>query len=216
MRSPEPRPRLLLCLSVFALALPVLAQQGAVVFHHFRPYPAGQWTTETQPYRNGQPVGPPVSSTACSAPMSAAREAAIVNLGNAAAPSCTMTTLHDEERTAEYEQVCTLGPNQQITHSIAHAVDDRTITIERRSTLAGQEVANSRSTSHYLGECPAGQAAADKPSPEDCAQLATMRHDTEDALKSCAEQPESTRTTCLARMQAGLRVVQQLERSCSH
>ena len=219
--------RRLLPTTLLALALPVLAQQGAVAFKHFHRYPAsGQWATEGYTTMGGKPMGAPVSSTACASPLSPGRVAAIKKMGNDAAPACTITVLRDEERTAEYEQICT-GPRQTI-HSTLHAVDDKTIAMEvRYPAPAGSEIVI-HTTSHFLGACTAAQTSeaeaanaaplpSIKPSPEDCAEIAASRQQAEEGLKGCdsGDFPESERATCRSTMSSLLQRVKGAERSCA-
>ena len=222
-----PVSRRLLPATLLAIALPLLAQQGAVAFKHFHRYPtSGQWATEGHTTMGGKPMGAPVSSTACASPLSPGRLAAIKKMGNDAAPACTITVLRDEERTAEYEQVCTTP--QQTIHSTLHAVDDKTITMEVRLPAPGGAELVTHTTSHYLGACTAAQtadseaaAAAPLPSvklsPEDCAELASNRQQAEEALKNCdaGDFPESERATCRSTMAGLLQRVKTAAQSCT-
>ena len=219
--------RVLLPATLLTLALPLLAQQGAVAFKHFHQYPAsGQWSTEGYTTMGGKPMGAPVSSTACASPLSASRREAIMKMGNDAAPACTINVLRDEERTAEYEQVCT-APKQTI-HSTLHAVDDKTITMEVRIPAPGGAELVTHTTSHFLGACTAAQTAeaqaaataplpSIKPSPEDCAEIASSRQQAEEALKSCdtGDFPESERATCRSTMSGLLQRVKVTQQSCT-
>ena len=213
--------------ALLTLALPLPAQQGAEVFRHFHRYPAsGQWSTETRATRDGKLLAEPMTSTTCASPLSAARLADIIKLSNDIAPTCKLSTIRDEERTAESEQVCS-GPPPQVIHTTLHAVDDTTIDTEVRSAIPGQPETVMQSTSHYLGACTAEQAAearaaasvplpSIKPDAEACAQFAGSRKQADDALKNCetADFPADERVTCRSTMSALLQRVQKLQASC--
>lgn len=158
-------------------------------------------------------------------PLNAARLAAIKKMGNDAAPACTITVLRDEERIAEYNQVCTY-PKQTI-HSTLRAVDDKTIATEISFPAPDGSAIVTHTTSHYLGACtPAQTAEAEaaaatplptiKPSPADCAELASSRQQAEEGLKSCesADFPADMRDRCRTQMQGALKTLAQVERSC--
>lgn len=204
-----------------AIAVPVIAQQGAVVFKHFRTYPPGQWSSTMQSYRGGAPFGPPQTTTTCSSPLTPAGAASVARLGNSMAPQCRINVLADEEKKAEYEQLCFAGAGQHRIHTTLHAIDDKTVMVEVESTVGGQESANVRSTARYLGACPAGEAEAaargpvlPKPSKEDCVQLPQLRQNTEDGIKSCAQIPTEYRTTCNSHLQASMQMLKMMEQSC--
>lgn len=216
----------LLAVSVSMVAfscLPVLGQQGAVSFKHFRVYPQGQWSQEIQAYREGVAVGPPQKSTTCAGPLSAAQAAAVKRMGNDAAPMCRMDVLKDEETVAEYEQTCNIGSQQQVIHSTMRSIDDHTMAIEVRHTVGGHEMSFARITSRYEGVCTAqtapttpGLPAMPKPSAEQCAALPAMKSQVEVSTKGCASEdmPAASRASCLAAMKGLAGTVQQMEAQC--
>ncbi len=196
------------------------AQQGAVTFKQFKPYPKGQWQQTSQPYRNGAPVGSPITNTTCTSPLTPSAVAAIKNFGNSVAPQCTMRVLADTERTAEYEQVCETAAGTQVNHSTMHAIDDQTITSEVRMSIDGREFSEVRSTLHYQGVCTVPEKgpvmpAMPKPSAEDCAKVSEMRQQAEDGARSCTNMAAADRPpNCEATMQRLLKNVEVLATAC--
>ena len=159
------------------LALPMAAQQGVAIFHHFHQYPRGHYTTETQGATSGLPPSPPYTETACTAAASPAHTAAAINLGNSVGTmqSCTTRIVRDEEKIAESEQTCSRGPVTQVTHTTIIAIDDTTFKEDTVSRVGAIEM-SSHSRTHYDGPCTAAQLAEAshpaKPSEEECRELA--------------------------------------------
>ena len=188
-------------LLIAALPLaPAQAQQGAVVFKHFHAYPKGQWQQVMTSTRGGVSMGPPITQTVCLAPLDTREAAAAaqetIRMANAAASNCTMRALRDEESTAEYEQVCALGPGQQRMHSTMRVVDDRTIDKETRMTIPGVPEMVIKTRMSYEGPC-STQAAAPQ---IDCAEVAEMREQMKEAPGQCAQLPAPYKEQCDARL----------------
>ena len=156
--------------SLLLFVLPIGAQQGAAIFHHFRHYPTGQYTTHGQGSVSGLPRGEPVTQTACTVPLNPAQVAASIHIANSAASmqSCSVRILRDEEKVAEYESTCHNGPTTQVIHNTMTAVDDKTFKIDTPSKVGTLEM-STHSTVHYDGPCTAAQlaspAATRKPHP---------------------------------------------------
>ncbi len=209
------------CSLLLLLALPVAAQQGAAVFHHFRRYPTGQYTTKLEGKMSGLPPSAPTTETTCTAPPNPAQVAAAIHLANTAGAmqDCTVRILHDEERLAEDEQTCKRGSSAQIIHNTMTALDDRTFTIDTLSKLGTTEM-SAHSTVHYDGPCSAAQlaeasrATPPKPSPEECAELAASKKEMANSAKSCEDVPAEYRTTCLKNVQSSSAVVDQMLAAC--
>lgn len=210
------------CTVLLLLALPVAAQQGAAVFHHFHRYPTGQYTTRLEGKTSGLPPSAPTIETTCTAPPSPAQTAAAIHMANTAGAmqACTVRILHDEERLAEDEQTCKRGPSSHIIHNTMTAVDDRTFTIDTLSTLGTIQM-SAHSTVHYDGPCSpaqlaeASRAAPPKPSPEECAELAASKKEMANSAKSCGDVPAEYRATCLKNLQGGSAMVDQMLAACA-
>lgn len=197
--------------TVFALA--AAAQQGVTTFKHFHQYPTGQWQQTGQGYRNGAPIGQPISSTNCTGPVSAATLAAIKDMGNSAAMQCTTRVLTDTERLVESEQTCAMPGKIQVNRLTMHAVDDKTIATEMHATLGGREIVDMRITVRYQGTCTPEPVGA-KPSAEDCAQIAEMKQQAKDGTATCSQVPAAQRAGCEAAVQRGVKQVEQLAAMC--
>ena len=118
------------------LVLPVAAQEGAAIFHHFHHYPTGQYTTRTEGTVTGGPPSQPNTQTVCISAPSPAQVSAFVQMEEESPVlrSCTMRIVRDEEKTAEYEQTCPHGrEGTLVTHMTMSAIDDRTF---KTDTLA--------------------------------------------------------------------------------
>lgn len=215
MSRPSPRCRLFAATIATLLALPVHAQM--VTFKNFKRYPAGQWQQELVGYRDNKPLGPPVISTTCSNPLEAKVSPAIAEAMKAAGSTCTTKTLVDSEQLLEFENVCKLPSGVQTLHAQVRAVDDRTMSMDMRSTMPGQPESLMKSKVTYMGTCSASAAAAaNKPSAADCADMAKMRQDNEAAggAAQCAQMPAPYRAQCEARMVTGTKMMAALEAQC--
>ncbi len=202
------------------LALPVAAQQGVAIFHHFHRYPTGHYTTQTQGATSGLPPSPPYTETACTAVASPAHTAAAINLGNSvgAMQNCTTRIIRDEEKIAESEQTCSKGPTTQVTHTTIIVIDDRTFKQDTLSKVGAIEM-SSHSNTHYDGPCTAAQLAEashpTKPTAEECSELAAGKKEIADSLKSCEEVPAEYRAACTSRIQAGSATLNQMLAACA-
>lgn len=207
-----------LAVALFTLAGAAAAQQGVTSFKHFHRYPNGQWQQQGQGFRNGVPMGPVITDTTCSAPLSAAGVAAIKSLGNATAPQCTTRVLTDTEQLAESEQTCAMPGGTQVNRLTMHAVDDKTIRTEVRMSLNGQPMSEMRTTNRYQGTCtpePVGaMPTMPKPSAEDCKEIAEMKQQAAESAKACAAASASERAGCEAVMQRMTKQVEQVSASC--
>ncbi|WP_419805897.1 hypothetical protein [Terriglobus sp.] len=210
------------CTVLFFLALPVAAQQGAAVFHHFHRYPTGQYTTKLEGKTSGLPPSAPTTETTCTAPPNPAQLAAAIHVANTAAATqdCNIRILHDEEKLAEDEQTCKRGSSVQTIHSTMAALDDKTFIIDTVSKLGTVEM-SAHSVVHYDGPCSAAQlaeasrATPPKPNPEECAELAASKKEMANNAKSCDDVPAEYRATCLKRLQGGSAIVDQMLAACA-
>ena len=160
MRPQQPAFVVLLVFSVSVLiALPMPAQQGAAIFHHFRDYPTGQYTTQSEGTVSGLPPSAPITQTTCTAPPTPAQVAEAIHLANSAASmqNCSVHILRDEEKIGEYEQTCHNGPATQVIHHTMIAIDDKTFKVDTVSKTGTLEMAT-HSTVHYNGPCTAAPA----------------------------------------------------------
>lgn len=189
------------------------AQGGVIVFKNFKRYPPGKWTITGQGSVDGH-LSAPQTSTSCADPTKVPSVPQITKLANDVAPTCQMKSLADTERTVEYEQVCTFGPQRQVTHIIMHAVDDQTINTETHSHVVGGPEMVMHVTSRYGGACSAADIAASKPDAKTCSQLPTMRSQAEAAISTCSQLPAAYHADCVARVQGSVRMVDNMAKAC--
>ena len=202
--------------------LPLAAQQGAAIFHHFHHYPTGQYTTRLQGTISGLPPGAPVTQTTCTAAPNPAQVAAAINVANSAAAmqNCTVRILHDEEKLAEYEQTCHNGPATQVIHHTMSVIDDRTFKEDTLSKVGPSEMSG-HSTVHYDGPCTAAQlaeashAAMPKPSIEECAEFVASKKEMANSAKSCEEVPAEYRGACTRNLQVASASLNQMLAACA-
>lgn len=211
-RFQSPARRTVAVLAAAFVCAPSEAQMAT--FKHFKPYPTtGQWQQELVAYRDGKALGPPMTSTTCASPLDGKSALALGEAMKGMVPTCTTKVLADQEQLAESETVCKLGAGMQTLHTQMRPVDDRTIAVETRSTLAGAADTMTKSKVTYLGACPAGAAAAQaRPSAQDCAELATVHRDNEAAggAAQCAQLPPQYRARC----ESGQKALAALEQRC--
>ena len=210
------RPRYSALMLLFIL--PMAAQQGAVVFHHFRHYPTGQYTTQQQGSVSGLPPSAPVTQTACTVPPTAAQVATSIRVANSAASlqNCTMRVLRDEEKVVEYEQTCHNGPSTQVIHHTMTAIDDKNFKTDTVSKTGALEM-TAHTTVHYDGPCTPAQLAettASKPTPQECAEIVDSQKEMADSARSCDEAPAGYRDTCKKNLQAANANLKQLLAAC--
>lgn len=210
--------RLRIAAVLLAAALPLAshAQQGAVMFKHFRPYPSGQWLKELTGTRNGASMGPPQSMTSCASPLDPRAASAVMRMGNATATTCATRVLKDEETTAEYEATCPVGATQQVTHVVLRAIDDKTMSLETRTTVSGIGETVTKTKATYQGPCrtPDATAAAPAMPKVDCGELAELRQNIAAGAAQCARLPAENRASCDARLAMGRRALAAQEGQC--
>ena len=198
-------------------SLPAHAQMAS--FKNFKRYPtSGQWQQDLVGYRDGRALGPPVTTTTCANPLDPKASASMMQAAKGAAPSCTTKVLNDQEQTAEFETICTVGSGVQTLRGQLRAIDDRTLTMDMKSTMPGMPETLMKSKVTYLGACPANAVTASgpKPTPADCAELAKMRQDNEAAggAAQCAQMPPQYRAQCETQMASGTKAMAALEQQC--
>ena len=211
--------------AVLYFALPgctLFAQQAAAVLHQFKPLPPGLYEQTGQAYRDGKPIGQPVTDKHCGAETSPQAVDALKKMQAQIAPSCSMQVLQDTPIEAEWEQTCDPGVMQTVIHSTSRRVDDVTVTLDTDMTKGGQQLSHLHTTLKYMGICPAGMAtppvtAMPKPSAEDCAELPEMREQAKAVtIESChnSDFPPSYVARCEASMKILKDHMQQLESAC--
>lgn len=209
----SPAPHHIVAVTVAAL-LSVPGHAQLVTFKNFRHYPAGQWQQELVGYRSGKALGPPITSTTCSSPFDPKTLPALAQAAKESTPACTTKILTDQEQLGEFETVCKMGSRIQTLHSRMRTIDDRTISMEMRSTIPGIDETLMKSKVTYLGPCTTAEAvAAEKPKPEDCAAIAKMRSDAEGGIQ-CRALPPNSRAQCEAQMASGIKMIATLEQQC--
>ena len=203
--------------------LPIAAQQGAAIFHHFRQYPMGQYTTRSEGSITGLPPSAPTTQTSCTVPPTPAQLASAVRVANSAASmqNCTVSIQRDEEKVAEYVQTCHNGPTTQVIHHRMTSIDDRTFKIDTNSKTGNIEM-SIHSNVHYDGPCTAAQlaeasrATVPKPTPQECAEFANSEKEMANASKSCDEAPAEYRDTCTKRLQTASANLKQILAACAN
>lgn len=207
-------PHRMLAAAICAL-LSVPGQAQMTTLKNFKRYPtSGQWQQELVGYRGGKALGPPITSTTCASPFDPKTSPALAQAVKESAPACTTKVLTDQEQLGEFETVCKMGSRTQTLHSQLRPIDDRTISMEMRSTIPGVEETLMKSKVTYLGPCTAAEAvAAKKPKPEDCAAIAKMRSDAEGGMQ-CGALPPNSRAQCEAQMASGMKMIATLEQQC--
>ena len=201
------------------LVLPIAAQQGATIFHHFRHYPSGQYTTVMHGTITGAPPTAPITETTCTVPPTPAQLAQSLQMASqvAAMQNCVNRVIRDEENVAESEQTCTTGPRVQTIRTTMTAIDDRNFTTDTVSKVGRIEMAN-HSNVHYDGPCTAAQiaettrAAQAKPSPEECADFLA---NSKDMSKGCDDAPVDSRATCKKQIEAASAMIAPILAACA-
>ena len=191
---------------------PAGAESSTVVFKNFHRYPAsGLWSQELSGTRDGVSLGPPQTTQSCTGVADPKTLAAMQKLSETSMTTCKTNVITDTERLVEYERTCMVSGTPRVMHSTMRSVDDKTMTIDTRDDSPGLPRTIMHSKVSYLGTC---TAAASKPSPAECAEMASGMKELAGGEAQCAQAPAASRAQCVAQIGASRQMAETILAQC--